>query len=161
MVLELDEKEKEMVKQALESFENELRDLIGRTDKKKNRAELHGDEAVARRILEKLGRGEEPVGAIEGYCDNLSMELAGWKTKVAGVVEKLDRVSTGDKEKVVGEVNELHMVMEELGDRIARLRRECATSWKPEREEIEKKVGWLRQRVEEIAETIPQSDIGG
>ncbi len=161
MVLELDEKEKEMVKQALESFENELRDLIVRTDKKAARAGLHEDEAVARKVLEKLVRGEKPVGERESYCDNLGTELAGWKTRLAGVVEKLDRVSTGDKEKVVSEVNELHMVMEEFGDRIARLRRECAISWEPEREELEKKAGWLRQRVEEIAETIPQSDIGG
>ena len=98
---------------------------------------------------------------LEGYCDNLSIELAGWKTKLAGVVKKLDSVSTGDKEKVVAEVNELHMVMEELGDRIEKLKRECATSWEHESEEIEKKAGWLRQRVIETAETIPQSDIGG
>jgi chromosome segregation ATPase len=161
MVLELDEKETEMLKHVLESFDNELRTLIARTDGRDARAELHSDEAVARRLLETVSRGARPVGDIEGYCDNLSVELAGWKAKLAGVIKKLDSVSTGDKEKVVAEVNELHMVMDELDDRIGKLRRECETSWAPEREEIEQKAGWLRQRVIEIAETIPQSDIGG
>ncbi len=161
MVLELDEKETELLKHALESFDNELRTLIARTDKRDARAELHSDEVVARRLLESVTRRARPVGNIEGYCDNLSIELAGWKTKLAGIVKKLDSVSTGDKEKVVAEVNELHMVMEELNDRIGRLKLECATSWEPEREEIENKAGWLRQKLDEIGDAIPQGDIGG
>ncbi len=161
MVIELDEKETELLRRALESFDDELRTLIARTDKRDARAELHSDEAVARRLLESVTRRARPVGNIEGYCDNLSIELAGWKTKLAGVVKKLDSVSTGDKEKVVAEVNELHMVMEELYDRIEKLRRECATSWEPEREEIEKKAGWMRQKLDEMGDTIPQGDIGG
>ncbi len=161
MVLELDEKEIEMLKHALEGFDNELRTLIARTDKRDARAELHSDEEVARRLLETVTRRARPVGNIEGYCDNLSIELAGWKTKLAGVVKKLDSVSTGDKEKVVAEVNELHMVLEELGDRVEKLRRECSTSWEPEREEIEKRAGWMRQKLDKIGDTIPQGDIGG
>jgi len=161
MVLELDEKEKEMVKRALKSFEEELRSVRVKTDKKEWKAELHGDEDVARKILEDIGRSEKFVSEIKDYCDNVSVELAGWKAKVSEVVRKLDQRPTGDKEKVVAEVNELHMVMDELSDRIERLRLECATSWKPEREEIDNKVGWLRQKLDEIGDTIPQGDIGG
>lgn len=161
MVLELDEKEKEMVKRALKSFEEELRSVRVKTDKKEWKAELHSDEDVARKILEDIGRSEKFVSEIEDYCNNVRDELAGWKAKLSDVVRKLDQRSTGDKEKVVAEVNELHMVTDELSDRIEKLKLECATSWAPEREEIENKVCWLRQRVVEIGDTIPQGDIGG
>lgn len=160
MVLELDEKELETVKHALVTFEDELRIVRVRTDRKEAKAELHSEEDVAKRILERIG-GEKALDAMERYCDNLSTELLEWKRKMSGVVSKLDRVPTGNKEKVVDELNELHIVIEELSGRIETLRTQCATSWEPEREEIEKKAGWLRQRVVEIAETIPQSDIGG
>jgi len=65
MVLELDGKETELLKHALESFDNELRTLIGRTDKKEARAELHSDEAVARKLLETVSKGARPVGDLD------------------------------------------------------------------------------------------------
>jgi hypothetical protein len=160
MVLELDERELETVKHALETFEEELRSIRVRTDKKEAKAELHTEEDVAKRILERIG-GEKTFDAVERYCNNLSTELGEWKRKVSDVVSKLDRVPTGYKEKLVDELNELHIVIEELAVRTEKLRTQCATSWEPEREQIEKKAGWLRQRVVEVAETIPQSDIGG
>ena len=63
------------------------------------------------------------------------------------VVRKLDKISTGDKEKVVPEVNELHIILEELGDRIEKLKKECPTSWAPDRTEIENKIGYLRTKL--------------
>jgi hypothetical protein len=51
----------------------------------------------------------------------LSGELSGWKLKVADIVRRLDKMDSGDKEKVVPQVNELHGLIEEMDDRIARL----------------------------------------
>ena len=53
-VLELDEKERELLKRALETFEGELKDVIVRTDKRELRVALHEDEAVIKKILEKV-----------------------------------------------------------------------------------------------------------
>ena len=60
------------------------------------------------------------------YCDNLASELARWKTKIGRIVTEFDRTATGDKSKVLGQVNELHMIMEEFEDRIFRLKTECS-----------------------------------
>jgi hypothetical protein len=98
---------------------------------------------------------------VKDYCSNLTVELAGWKAKVYDVVRKLDKMSTGNKEKVVPEVNELHIIIEELGDRIAKLRTQCPTSWAPERKEIENKAGYLRTKLDKIWNTISPSDVGG
>lgn len=98
---------------------------------------------------------------VKDYCDNVTVELAGWKAKMYDLVKKLDKVPTGSKEKVVNEVNELHMIIEELGDRIERLRKECPISWKPERTEIEKKAGYLGRKLEDVVDAISPSDVGG
>ena len=98
---------------------------------------------------------------VKDYCSNLTIELAGWKAKVYDVVRKLDKMSTGDKEKVVPEVNELHIILDELSDRIEKLTKECPTSWAPDRTEIENKVGYLRTKLDKVWDTISPSDIGG
>ena len=95
------------------------------------------------------------------YCNNLTIELTAWKAKVYDVVRKLDKIATGDKEKVVSEVNELHIILEELGDRIEKLKKECPTSWAPDRTEIENKIGHLRTKLDKVWDTISPSDIGG
>ncbi len=101
----------------------------------------------------------EMIMASKEYCDTMSLELSGWKDKVYDVVEKLDHMSTGEKERIVPEVFALHMIIEELSERIDGLNNACELNWKPESEE-EKHV-WFRPDVVETAETIPQSDIGG
>ena len=95
------------------------------------------------------------------YCDNLVVELAGWKAKMYDLARKLDKAPTGAKEKVINEVNELHIIMEELSDRIERLRKECPVSWKPERTEIENKIGYLGRKMEDVVDAISPSDVGG
>lgn len=69
--------------------------------------------------------------AVPSYCDNLVNELGGWKAKVHDVVAKIDRVSSGDKEKIIDQVRDLHMFMEELENRIEGLTVECPTDWDP------------------------------
>ncbi len=54
MVLELDEKEKEVVRFALESFEDELKDERLKTDKKLMREALRHEEDLLKRVLERV-----------------------------------------------------------------------------------------------------------
>lgn len=96
---------------------------------------------------------------VKDYCENLSVELTGWKAKMYDVVRKLDKVSTGDKEKVVPEINELHMVIDELTDRIEKLRKECPTNWNPD--ELNEKAEGLRIKLDDVWDTVSPSDIGG
>jgi hypothetical protein len=54
MILELDAKEKEVLKQVLESFETELRGEIVKTDVKQFRDTLHVEEEVIKDLLKKV-----------------------------------------------------------------------------------------------------------
>ncbi len=96
---------------------------------------------------------------IKDYCTNVTAELAGWKTKMDGVMNKLDHASTGAKERVVPEVNELHMIVDELNDRIDGLTRTCMTTWQPQKE-AGHEVIWPEQSPK-LWDAVSQSDIGG
>jgi len=77
---------------------------------------------------------------VENYCDSLVTELGAWKAKVNDVVGRIDKISSGDKEKVLDQVRDLHMFLGELDSRIDGLKLECPTNWEPGQIEIEAKL---------------------
>jgi predicted nuclease with TOPRIM domain len=98
---------------------------------------------------------EETNMDVNSYCDNLSIELTGWKAKVYNITRKLDKMSSGDKDKVVPEVNELHMIIEELDDRIEKLKKECPAEWEPDRIELEGKTAHLNHVWDSVVHKVP------
>jgi predicted nuclease with TOPRIM domain len=109
---------------------------------------------------EPLNQKEETMD-VENYCGSLVTELGGWKSRMHHVTKKLDKVSSGDKEKVVPMVNELHMILEELDDRVERLRRECPTQWEPDKIGLEGKFQPVNIEWEEVWKNVSPGDIGG
>ena len=95
------------------------------------------------------------------YCDNLAGELAGWQDKLDSVVKRFDDASCGDKDKLVTQVNDLHILREELEDRIRRLRTECSTNWEAARMELEGRFSGFRARTEEVWHNVSPADFGG
>lgn len=95
------------------------------------------------------------------YCKNVHVELTGWKAKIYDVMRKMDSLSSGDKEKALPAVNDLHIVVEELTDRLSQLERECPSEWSPMREEIQNKLQALGYKWEEAWQNIPGGLFGG
>jgi len=54
MVLELNDREEEILKRALNTFEEELRTVIGKTDKRELRDNLRDEEIVLKKIMDKI-----------------------------------------------------------------------------------------------------------
>jgi hypothetical protein len=98
---------------------------------------------------------------LQDYCRNVEIELTGWQAKVKEVVRRLDRADTGDKGNIVSQVNDLHIMMEELGHRISQLEKECPTEWHPAREEIQNKLESLGYKWEEAWEHAVGGNVGG
>ena len=73
---------------------------------------------------------------IKDYCKNVDMELSQWQGKIYDVVSKIDSLPTGNKQRMLEDVNGLHIIMTELCDRIEKLRTECPISWEPEKEDV-------------------------
>jgi predicted nuclease with TOPRIM domain len=98
---------------------------------------------------------------IETYCENLAAELGNWQAKFDGVVRKFDDASCGEKAKLVPQVNDLHMLKEELEERIKRLKTECPTNWEAEKIELEGKFSGFKTRWEDVWQNVSPGDIGG
>jgi hypothetical protein len=77
---------------------------------------------------------------VQSYCDNLVTELGAWKAKVYDVVSRIDKVSSGDKAKIIDQVRDLHMFIGELDNRMEGLKRDCPTDWEPDHVEMEAKL---------------------
>ncbi len=54
MVLELNDKEQAIVKRALDTFEEELRTVIVKTDRHDQKVDLLADEAVLKSIIDRI-----------------------------------------------------------------------------------------------------------
>ncbi len=98
---------------------------------------------------------------VQSYCDNVVTELSVWKAKIYDVVRRIDKLSSGDKAKFGDQVNDLHMYVEELENRIDRLRRECPADWKADQIEMETKFDYLKGKMNDIHASFSPGDIGG
>jgi hypothetical protein len=98
---------------------------------------------------------------VQDYCGAMSTELTAWKAKVYDVVRKLDKLETEGKGKILSNVEDMHMLIEDLGQRIDKLNKECPTEWNPQRQEIEGKMTNLRDNWQAVWGQVAAGDIGG
>jgi len=97
----------------------------------------------------------------QAYCSGLEAELTGWKGKLSDVAGKFDRRDTGDKDRIAHEIRDLHMVVEELSDRIERLHNSCSTQWEPDKIELETKITGFNPEWQDVWDRVSPSDFGG
>jgi chromosome segregation ATPase len=96
------------------------------------------------------GGKEETKMEVKDYCSNVATELTGWKAKMYDVARQLDKKSTGEKEKFAPQINEIHMIIEELTERIEKLQKECPTEWKPDETEINANMARLKDKMKDV-----------
>ena len=88
------------------------------------------------------------------YCKGLEMELTAWKAKLYDVMRKVDGLGSADKEKVLPNIEDLHMLLNEMADRVENLKTECPSDWRPVKGEIEGGSVDMRSKYEETMEYI-------
>lgn len=98
---------------------------------------------------------------IKDYCNNVQMELNNWKARLYDVMRKVDKLSTGEKQHMFENIEDVHILMTELNDRIEKLRTECPTEWEPQREEIAVKIEDLKSRAEAMEKAMFDYTMGG
>ena len=74
---------------------------------------------------------------VQDYCKGLEMEMTAWKAKLYDVIRKVDKLGSAEKEKVLPNIEDLHMFLEEMTDRVEKLKTECPSDWSPIKKEIE------------------------
>ncbi len=73
--------------------------------------------------------------ATREYCSNVAEELEVWSGRLHKLSGKIDRVPSIDKFKMYPLIEELHIIMTELDDRLCEAMTECSTLEGPFREE--------------------------
>jgi len=95
------------------------------------------------------------------YCTNVEHELAGWRNKLGEIDHRIEGLSCGVKEKMLGNIGELHMMMAELDDRITALKTSCPTEWNPVRDEINERLKGLGEKYAFATREVVDYDFGG
>ncbi|UCF92078.1 MAG: hypothetical protein JSW39_28070 [Desulfobacterales bacterium] len=88
------------------------------------------------------------------YCKGMEMELTAWKAKLYDLSRKVDKLGSAEKEKILANVEDLHMFVTEMSDRIEQLRNECPTEWSPQKKDIDEAHVDMRGKYEETLEYI-------
>jgi len=91
---------------------------------------------------------------VNDYCSNVGIELTAWKAKLYDMIRKIDALPSGAKEKMLGNVGDLHNIVTELEDRINSLKNECPTEWSPQKKDIDQGHVDMRSKYEETMEAI-------
>lgn len=98
---------------------------------------------------------------LSDYCKGVDTELTMWKAKLYDVMNRMDQLETGNKQRMYEQVNGLHILISELEERIEKLRSECPTEWQPEQEEIRTKFSELGTKYNDATGVRFDYDFGG
>ena len=109
-------------------------------------------------IMTNKGHGEVTMNVYD-YCETVTMELGNWKNKLAVLDHKIATLPCGSKEKMLGSIEELHMVIAEMEDRLYNLEHSCPISWRPA--SGEERVGTVTFNYEAASGEKVDYDFGG
>ena len=73
---------------------------------------------------------------VQDFCKGMEVEMTAWKAKLYDVMRKVDKLGSAEKEKVLPNIEDLHMFLEEMSDRFENLNTECPTDCSPVKKDI-------------------------
>jgi hypothetical protein len=99
-------------------------------------------------------------------CKTMEMELTAWKAIVYDIARKFDKLPGGDKEKILPNIEDLHILVEELDQRIEDIRDNCTPETgiddiKTEREKFNYTLSDVRVKAEDAMKILGAGDFGG
>ena len=91
---------------------------------------------------------------VQDYCKSMETEMTAWKAKLYDVMRKFDKLGTAERDKILPNIEDLHMFLEEMADRVEKLKHECPTDWSPIKKEIDDGSVDMRGKYDETMEFI-------
>jgi hypothetical protein len=88
------------------------------------------------------------------YCKSMETEMTAWKAKLYDAMRKIDKLGSADREKMLPNIEDLHILLEEMEGRVGQLKNECPSEWSPEKTDIDNGVIDMRGKYEETMEFI-------
>jgi hypothetical protein len=91
---------------------------------------------------------------VKDFCSGMEMEMATWKAKMYDAMRKVDKLGTAEREKILPNIEDLHMILEEMQGRVEQLKTECPSDWSPVKKDIESGTVDMRGKYEETMDFI-------
>jgi len=99
-------------------------------------------------------------------CKTMEAELTAWKANVYDIVRHMEELPGGEKEKILPNIEDMHILIAETDDRIEQIRENCTPETgiadiRTDREEFDKSLTKLRVTAEEAMQGLGAGDFGG
>jgi hypothetical protein len=99
-------------------------------------------------------------------CKTMEAELTAWKANVYDIVRKMEALPGGEREKVSPNIEDLHMLITEMEDRIEQIRENCTPETgiddiRTDRDRFNASLGTLRVTAEEAMRGLGGGNFGG
>jgi hypothetical protein len=91
---------------------------------------------------------------VKDFCAGMEMEMTAWKAKMYDAMRKIDKLGSAEKEKILMNVQDLNMILDDMAQRVEQLRTECPSDWSPIKKEIEEGHVDMRGKYEETMNAI-------
>jgi hypothetical protein len=100
-----------------------------------------------------ISNKEAPMD-VKDFCSAMESEMTAWKAKMYDAMRKIDKLGSAEKEKILMNVQDLNMIMDDMAQRVEQLRTECPSDWSPVKTEIEQGSVDMRGKYDETMEAI-------
>lgn len=94
---------------------------------------------------------------VKDFCKGIESEMTAWKAKLYDTMRKVDKLGSAEKQKMLGNIEDLHILLQEMSDRVDQLRTECPSDWSPVKKEIEQGTIDMRGKYEETMKLIGEA----
>jgi hypothetical protein len=91
---------------------------------------------------------------VKDFCSAMESEMTAWKAKMYDAMRKIDKLGSAEKEKILMNVQDLNMIMDDMAQRVEELRTECPSDWSPIKTDVEQGSIDMRGKYEETMEAI-------
>ena len=91
---------------------------------------------------------------VKDFCQAIEAEMTAWKAKLYDTMRKVDKLGTAEKEKMLMNIQDLNMLLDDMSNRVEQLRTECPSDWSPIKKDLEQGSVDMRSKYEETMEFI-------
>ncbi len=91
---------------------------------------------------------------VSDFCSGMEMEMTAWKAKLYDAMRKVDKLGTAERGKILPNIEDLHMILEEMQGRVEQLKNECPSDWSPVKKQIDTGSVDMRGKYEETMDFI-------
>lgn len=99
--------------------------------------------------------------ASRNYCSNVAEELERWSEKLHSLSDEIDRIPSIDKYRMLPQIEQLHILMTELDDRLCDLMNSCATVETGGGKEVRGGLGPVGKRTGPVGNEKFDYEVGG